>query len=230
MTVEHIYCQRCGEFFISHEMQQKILKIAKEKGLDHYQSHFELCQRCRAQAFVDQLVGDRLERVDRVKHVAKRRHEELRPVKKDLRLGTTVYKSECFICNQGCDAQIHVKDGKVVRVEGDPSSALTKGSLCSKGLSSKELLYHPDRLLYPLKRLGARGEGNWERISWDEALDAIAKKLFEIEGQYGKDSIVLAKGTSRGWAHYFTRFANAYGKQWIGPGIAQCLSPRITGQ
>jgi anaerobic selenocysteine-containing dehydrogenase len=230
MTVEHIYCQRCGEFFISHEMQQKILKIAKEKGLDSYQSYFELCQRCRAQAFVDQLVGDRLERVDRVKHVAKRRHEELQPVKKDLRLGTTVYKSECFICNQGCDAKIHVKDGKVVRVEGDPSSPLTKGSLCSKGLSSKELLYHPDRLLYPLKRLGARGEGNWERISWDEALDAIAKKLFEIEGQYGKDSIVLAKGTSRGWAHYFTRFANAYGKQWIGPGIAQCLYPRITGQ
>ena len=90
MYVERMGCKRCGEFFISPEMQQKVLKITKEGGLDHYQSYFELCQRCRAQAFVDQLVGDRLERVDRVKHVAKRRREELQPVKNDLRLGTIV--------------------------------------------------------------------------------------------------------------------------------------------
>jgi anaerobic selenocysteine-containing dehydrogenase len=123
-----------------------------------------------------------------------------------------------------------VKDGKVVRVEGDPSSPLTKGTLCCKGLASKEMLYHPDRLLYPLRRRGERGEGKWERISWGEALDTIAKRFREIEEKYGEDSIVLATGTSRGWVHYFVRFANAYGKQWMAPGIAQCLYPRITGQ
>jgi anaerobic selenocysteine-containing dehydrogenase len=201
MAVKRTGCKRCGEPFISPQLQQQVLKIAKEKGLDHYQSYFELCQKCRAQTFADQLVGDRLEKVDRVKHAAQRKHEELQPVKADLRLGTTVYKSECFICNQGCDAQIHVKDGKVVRVEGDPSSPLTKGTLCCKGLASKEMLYHPDRLLYPLRRLGERGEGNWERISWDEALDTITQKFRKIEEQYGKDSIILAPGTSRGWVN-----------------------------
>ena len=223
MAMKRMGCKRCGESFISPHLQQKILEIAKEKGLHHYQSYFELCQKCRTQVFADQLIGDRLEKVDRVKHIAQRKREELNPVKADLRLGTTVYKSECFICNQGCDAKIHVKDGKVVRVEGDPSSPLTKGTLCCKGLASKEMLYHPDRLLYPLKRAGERGEGNWERIGWDEAFDTIAKRFRKIEEQYGKDSIILATGTSRGWVHYFVRFANAYGKQWMAPGIAQCL-------
>ena len=100
MAVKRMGCKRCGESFISPQLQQKVLKIAKEKGLHHYQSYFELCQKCRAQVFADQLVGDRLEKVVRVTHVAKRKREALQPVKADLRLGTTVYKSECFICNQ----------------------------------------------------------------------------------------------------------------------------------
>ena len=67
-------------------------------------------------------------------------------------------KSQCYICNSGCDALVFEKDGRVIRVEGDPSSAITKGTLCCKGLASKEQLYHEDRLLYPLKRIGERGE------------------------------------------------------------------------
>ena len=114
---------------------------------------------CRAQSFAEQMIGNNLKRVERVRHVAKRRQEELHPIKTDTRLGTTVYKTECFICNQGCDALVHVKDGVVVRVEGDTSSEVTKGTLCAKGLASKEILYHRERLLYPMKRLGARGEG-----------------------------------------------------------------------
>lgn len=151
-------------------------------------------------------------------------------MKMDARLGTMIYKSECFICNQGCDALVHMKDGKVMRIEGDPSSAVTKGTLCCKGLASRGLLSHPDRLLYPLKRVGERGERKWQRVSWDEALDIVTKRLKEIEAHHGKDSIVLATGTNRGWIRYFSRFANAYGKQWIGPGIAQCFYPRMTGQ
>jgi anaerobic selenocysteine-containing dehydrogenase len=123
-----------------------------------------------------------------------------------------------------------VKDGKVVKVEGDPGSAVTKGTLCAKGLASRELLYHPDRLLYPLRRVGERGEDKWQRISWDEALARIAEKFQDIEKQYGENSILLSTGTNRGWVRYFMRFANAYGKQWIGPGIAQCFYPRMTGE
>lgn len=230
MIAEKISCQRCGDPFISLQNQRKILKIAENKGLDKSHIYFTLCQNCRAQFFAEKMMGNHLERIDRVKHVVKRRHEKFYTIKTDTRLGTKVYKSECFICNQGCDALVHVKDGTVVRVEGDPSSPITKGTLCCKGLASKELLYHPDRLLYPMKRVGKRGEGKWQRIGWDEALDIIAKRLKEIEEKYGKDGIVLATGTNRGWIRHFLRFANAYGKQWIGPGIAQCFYPRMTGQ
>ncbi len=106
--------------------------------------------------------------------------EKLEPVKSDPRLQTTVFKTECFSCNQGCDAVVHVKDGRVVKVEGDASSHVTKGVLCSKGLASTEHLYHKERLHYPLKRAGERGEGKWEKISWDQAFDEIAEKLKRI--------------------------------------------------
>jgi anaerobic selenocysteine-containing dehydrogenase len=230
MTLELVSCQRCGEPFISQRTLHTVLEIVKEKSRNNYGDFFVLCQRCRTQRFAEQLGGDRLEKVERVTYIPKRRQEKLCPVKADARLGTTVYKTECFICNQGCDALVHVKDGEVVRVQGDPSSAVTKGTLCSKGLASKELLYHPDRLLYPMKRMGERGQGRWQRISWDEALDTITRRFNEIEEQYGEHSIVLASGTNRGWIYYFLRFANAYGKQRIGPGVAQCFMPRMTGQ
>jgi anaerobic selenocysteine-containing dehydrogenase len=230
MVAEGVSCQRCGEPFISLQNHQKILRIAKDKNLENYQVYFALCQNCRARSFAEQMIGNNLERVEQVRHVAKRRQEELHPIKTDTRLGTTVYKTECFICNQGCDALVHVKDGVVVKVEGDTSSEVTKGTLCAKGLASKEILYHRERLLYPMKRLGARGEGKWQRITWDEAFDTIVHHLRSIEERYGSESILLATGTNRGWVRYFTRFANAYGKQWIGPGIAQCFYPRISGQ
>ncbi|MCX5909273.1 MAG: molybdopterin-dependent oxidoreductase, partial [Deltaproteobacteria bacterium] len=168
--------------------------------------------------------------VPRAKPVPLRRSEKLEPVKQDLRLGTTVYKSECFSCNQGCDAVVHVdREGKVVRVEGDRSSHVTKGTLCSKGLASPEHIHHRERILYPLKRVGKKGEGRWERISWDEALDTTVGRLNETEKKYGKDGIMLAVGTSRGWLLPFYRFANAYGVQYTAPGTAQCALPRFTG-
>jgi anaerobic selenocysteine-containing dehydrogenase len=226
MALELVSCQGCGEPFISQRTLDSVLEIVKEKGRNNHGDFFLLCQRCRAHRFAEHLVGNRLEKVEGVRYIPKRRQEKLCPVKGDDRLGTTVYKTECFICNQGCDALVHVKHGEVVRVQGDPSSSVTKGTLCSKGLASRELLYHPDRLLYPLKRTGERGQGRWQRISWDEALDTITRRFNEIEEQYGEHSIVLASGTNRGWISYFLRFANAYGKQRIGPGVAQCFMPR----
>ncbi|MFC1929933.1 molybdopterin-dependent oxidoreductase [Chloroflexota bacterium] len=167
--------------------------------------------------------------MSRIKHVAKRKIEKIEPVKSNPMTGATVYKSECFICNSGCDAAVWVKEGRVIKVEGDLSSSVTRGTLCAKGLASRHMLYHPDRIRYPMKRAGERGEGKWQRISWDEALDTIVTTLKEIEQEYGKESIALAHGTARGWWATFCRFANAYGKQWTGPGVAQCALPRQTG-
>jgi hypothetical protein len=73
-------------------------------------------------------------------------------------------------------------------------------------------LYHPEHLNYPLKRAGARGEGKWQRISWDQALDEIAEKLKSIKAQYGAESLVFAEGTYRGSPFWMrSRFASLFG-------------------
>ena len=101
------------------------------------------------------------------------------------------------MCHGGCGALVHVKDGTVIKIGGDPDSPLSKGQMCPKGLASIEHLYNPNRLKNPLKRAGARGEGKWERISWDEALDAIALNITTIKDQYGAEAIALGTGTGR---------------------------------
>lgn len=70
-------------------------------------------------------------------------------------------------------------------------------TVCPKGLTIPDVMYHPDRLLYPLKRVGERGEGKWERISWEEALTTIAGKLKEIKDKYGGDAIHVSSGSGQ---------------------------------
>ncbi len=222
-----VSCRICGQPALPSGMKERLIRIAEEKGIVDA-SFLLLCRNCKLKSFSHKLVGGDLRKVPRAKPVPHRRTERLEPVKQDSRLGTTVYKSECFSCNQGCDAVVHVKDGRVVRVEGDASSHVTRGILCSKGLASPEHSNHRERILHPLKRWGERGEGRWERISWDEGLDTIVRRLNETEEKYGKDGIMLATGTSRGWLLPFYRFANAYGAQYTAPGTAQCALPRFT--
>jgi anaerobic selenocysteine-containing dehydrogenase len=223
-----ISCSLCRQPLMTARMKERLLQVAKEKKIKNYEEWLFLCGPCKLNRFSRRLVGDNLNKVPRAKPVPHRRTEKLEPMKHDSRLGTTVYKSECFSCNQGCDAVVHVKEGRVVRVEGDASSHVTKGILCSKALASPEHIHHRERILYPLKRAGRRGEGQWERISWDEALDTVVRRLKETEKKYGKEGVMLATGTSRGWLLPFYRFANAYGVQYTAPGTAQCALPRFT--
>jgi anaerobic selenocysteine-containing dehydrogenase len=227
---EDVLCKRCSNPFISQKSLRQILEIVKEKHLERFRDFFGMCQKCRSETFAQQLIGSQLQKVARIPCVVKRRSEKIEPMKVDRRTGATIYKSECFICNAGCDATVWVKKGKVIKVEGDASSPVTKGTLCAKGLASKYILYHPDRLRHPMKRTGGRGQGKWHQISWDEALDTIVHRFAEIEQKYGESSIACITGTSRGWVPIFTRFANAWGKQWSGPGVAQCYAPRAVAQ
>ena len=82
-----------------------------------------------------------------------------------------IVRTFCFSCRGGCGVQLHVKNNEIIKVEGDPDHPVSKGTLCPKGLAIKQLVHHPDRLKYPLRRVGKRGEGKWEQISWDEAFD-----------------------------------------------------------
>ncbi len=83
-------------------------------------------------------------------------------------------------CPDTCAMLVEVEDGRAVRVSGDPDHPTTRGFLCTKVSRYLERVYSPDRLLYPMRRAGEKGEGRFERITWDEALDSIAAKFGEI--------------------------------------------------
>ena len=94
-----------------------------------------------------------------------------------------------------CGALVHVENGKAIKIEPDPNHPYNHGFMCPKGLSALETVYHPERILYPLKRDGERGEGKWQRVSWDEALEDIGKRLFKAKETYGAESILYSFGT-----------------------------------
>lgn len=75
----------------------------------------------------------------------------------------TVVKSTYRMCHGICDVLVHIRDGKVIKVSGDPDCPTSLGYTCAKGRASPELLFHPDRLEFPLKRVGAKGENKWQR-------------------------------------------------------------------
>jgi anaerobic selenocysteine-containing dehydrogenase len=89
-----------------------------------------------------------------------------------------------------------VNKGKVTKIKPDPDHPSSRGYICVKGTHYADFTYHPDRLKYPLRRVGGKGEGKWERISWNEALDEIAARLTEIKEKYGVRSIGAFYGTA----------------------------------
>jgi anaerobic selenocysteine-containing dehydrogenase len=93
-------------------------------------------------------------------------------------------------CPDTCAFLYHVEDGKLVEVTGDPDHPMTRGGLCVKLKNFAEHHYNPDRLLYPMKRVGAKGSGQFQRISWDEALAQIKTRWTEIIAQYGTQAIM----------------------------------------
>jgi anaerobic selenocysteine-containing dehydrogenase len=93
-------------------------------------------------------------------------------------------------CPDACSLLVNVENGVGSRLRGDPSHPITRGFLCGKVAQYLEREYSPDRLLYPQKRIGAKGEGRFARISWDEALDTIAERLKGIADQFGSEAIL----------------------------------------
>jgi len=139
-----------------------------------------------------------------------------------------ILKSVCRSCHGGCGALLHVAGGRLVKVVGDPESPLNRGRLCPIGAATLELVYHPDRLKYPLRRRGPRGSGEWQRVSWDEALGEIADRLLAIRDEFGPEAIALGTGTGRHHIRWVSRFGHALGTpNWCEPGFAQCFHPRV---
>ena len=102
-----------------------------------------------------------------------------------------VRRSVCALdCPDACAMLVHVEDGRATRVEGDPDHPVTRGFLCGKVAQYLEREYHPERLLHPMRRIGAKGEGRFEQISWDTALNTIAARLKSTAEQHGAESIL----------------------------------------
>lgn len=136
-------------------------------------------------------------------------------------------------CHLGCGVLLYTdKDGKLVKVEGDPENPYNEGRLCVRCLALPEVTNHPDRLMYPMKRARSdRGKDKFERISWDEAFDTIEQRFGEIKEKYGAESVVFSQGTGRDIAAYITRLAWSFGSpNYLSflSGIA-CFAPRVAG-
>lgn len=131
----------------------------------------------------------------------------------------------------GCALLVGVEDGKILQIKGDPEGYLNRGYTCLKGRVSADRLTHPDRLRYPLKRVGERGEGKWQRISWEEALDETAKNLLRIKEEHGARAVGFGVGMPKGLEHFvLIRLANLFGSPNIVASQDVCHAPReITG-
>lgn len=136
-------------------------------------------------------------------------------------------------CHDACGVLFYAKDGKLAKVEGDPLSPWVNGKLCMRCLDLPEMVNHPDRVLYPQKRVGERGEGKFERISWDEAYDIIEEKVRGIWDEYGSESIICIHGTGRNVNWLIPLFGQSVLKT---PNISTlfftgfaCYMPRVCG-
>jgi anaerobic selenocysteine-containing dehydrogenase len=129
-----------------------------------------------------------------------------------------------------CKMRVVIKGGKVTAVDGDPTDSESKGQLTVRDKHMKEILYAPDRLKYPMKRVGARGEGKWKRISWNEALTIIANRLQDITKRYGPEAIDFHHGHYHSGdilGAYLARLANLIGTPNITNPSHVCHLPRV---
>ena len=110
-------------------------------------------------------------------------------------IGEAIRKALCQSCVYRCGVKVYIKDGEIVRIEGDKEHPVSRGRLCVKAPAALELPNHPGRINYPLKRTGERGEGKWERVSWKQAMDEITARINEIREKYGPEAVAHMGGS-----------------------------------
>ncbi|MCS5574358.1 MAG: molybdopterin-dependent oxidoreductase, partial [Pseudomonadales bacterium] len=130
----------------------------------------------------------------------------------------------CSSCDGFCPVTAKVQDGQVVKVHSRDDPML-KDIICKKGAYAPKSFAHPDRLMQPQRRVGERGAGEWETVSWDEALDDIAGKLKDVIAKYGPEALAVATSNwnttvDNGLAR---RFMNLIGTPNFVSGVAYCM-------
>lgn len=133
-------------------------------------------------------------------------------------------------CHGGCGLKLFVKDGRLVKVEGDEDHPYNHGRVCARALALTQYVYHPDRFTHPLKRVGERGEGRFERIGWDEALDTVETRFKQIKDEYGPEAVLFVQGTGRDIGGPISFLCYSFGSpNWVQLGLAghSCYTPRL---
>ena len=138
-----------------------------------------------------------------------------------------IIKTDCIMCINSCGINAYVEDGKLVKVEGMPEHAVSEGYICPRGEALVEYVYSPERLQYPMKKV----DGEWQRITWDEALDTIANELKKIKEKYGAKALAVYSGSigteNIELAGFAQRFRGLYGTPNLLSVEGNCFRSRI---
>ncbi len=127
--------------------------------------------------------------------------------------GIEIKKTICALCNpySHCGIDAYVKDGTIIKVEGTEENPHSGGTLCSKGAASRQYIYNEERLLEPMLRVGERGSGQFEPVSWDKALDLIAEKFTGVKEEFGPESVAFYVGYPKWMRPFVKRLAHSFG-------------------
>ncbi|NQT46256.1 MAG: molybdopterin-dependent oxidoreductase [Candidatus Omnitrophica bacterium] len=143
-----------------------------------------------------------------------------------------IIPSACWQCVARDAIICYVEDGKLVKIEGNPEAIRNKGKICAKGQAGINQVYDPDRILYPMKRVGKRGEGNWKRISWDEALDELTARMKKLRDDGHPEKFMFHYGRMKGSDDKIIKsnFLPAFGTKTIGNHTSICEGAKWTAQ
>lgn len=123
----------------------------------------------------------------------------------------TTLPSTCLLCPAGCGIVAELEKGVIKRLRGNPEHPVNHGKLCAKGIAGLNLLTDPDRIIYPLKRYGKRGEGKWKRITWDEVYEILTERLIKTRNSSMNNHFVFESGQNELLTN---RFMSAYGNSF----------------
>lgn len=136
---------------------------------------------------------------------------------------TVAIPTICENCVWRCGAIAYVRDGVLVKLEGNPEHPNSNGKLCPRGNAGIKVLYDPDRLQFPMIRAGQRGSGLWRRVSWEEALDFTAENMQRIKDRYGPEAMIMSS-THNLTQPYFENLLKAFGTPNYGTQRSLCFN------
>ncbi|MDR1713315.1 MAG: molybdopterin-dependent oxidoreductase [Coriobacteriales bacterium] len=144
----------------------------------------------------------------------------------DTTIEWEVKRASCFLCHLNCGVICTKENGRIVKIEGDPDCPHNEGFVCARLEQDrwKDFVYNPNRLKKPLKRIGERGAGQWEEISWEQAFDEMAEKLAALRNEYGAETLCFLEGTYRTQSNLHYKFTNLFGTPNTGGNGTICYS------